>query len=212
MSRTAAGPAATGGARRRGPRKGDARERAILDHAAVLFGTTALSSITTDDLAAGAGLSRSSFYFYFPSKHAVLAALIAELGDELTAGHNRWLDGSGRDDDAQHEAAAHMAVLWRTHGALIAQARASASDYQPVVEFLDAAAARFASRLAARIVRDREAGLAPDGVAPLTIARMVDAMRCARFAELIGRADARGDSRAVADVITLTNRMIYGVL
>ena len=196
--------------RRRGPRKGDARERAILDHAAELFGRRPLSAITIDELAAGAGLSRSSFYFYFRSKQAVLAALIAELGDELSAGHTRWLDGTGRDDDAQREAAAHLAAVWRTHGALIEQARGSGSDYQPVVEFLDTAADRFANRLAARIVRDRDAGLVPEGVAPLTVARMVDAMRCARFAELIGRTDARGDARAVADVVTLTNRMIDG--
>jgi AcrR family transcriptional regulator len=199
-------------ARRRGPSKGDERERAILEHATELFGRKPISSITTDELAAGAGLSRSSFYFYFPSKHAVLAALISDLGGELTAGHNRWLDGTGRDDDAQREASVHTAVLWRTHGALIEQARKSATDYRPVIDFLDAATRRFTSRLSARIVRDREAGLAPDGIAPLTLARMIDAVRCARFAELIGRSDARGDARAVADVLTLTNRMIYGMV
>jgi AcrR family transcriptional regulator len=62
---------------RRGVRpSGDDREGAILATAERLLGERSLSEISTDDLARGAGISRPTFYFYFPSKDAVLLALL----------------------------------------------------------------------------------------------------------------------------------------
>ena len=52
-------------ARRRAPRKGDLTEQAILDTAERLLADRSLASIGIDELAAGAGISRPSFYFYF---------------------------------------------------------------------------------------------------------------------------------------------------
>jgi TetR/AcrR family transcriptional regulator, ethionamide resistance regulator len=54
---------------------GDDRELAILDTARRLFEERSIAEVSVDDLAKGAGLSRPTFYFYFPSKDAVLVAL-----------------------------------------------------------------------------------------------------------------------------------------
>jgi AcrR family transcriptional regulator len=48
---------------------------AILQTAERLLGDRLLSEVSVDDLAKGAGISRPTFYFYFPSKQAVLLAL-----------------------------------------------------------------------------------------------------------------------------------------
>lgn len=69
--------------RRRRPRRGDLRERAILDAAWELLLHKPLSAITIDDLARGAGISRSNFYFYFDSKDAVMRALATGVADEI---------------------------------------------------------------------------------------------------------------------------------
>jgi AcrR family transcriptional regulator len=62
---------------RRRPRpSGDDREAAILATAERLLGERPLSAISVDDLAHGAGISRPTFYFYFPSKDAVLLTLL----------------------------------------------------------------------------------------------------------------------------------------
>jgi TetR/AcrR family transcriptional regulator, ethionamide resistance regulator len=62
---------------RRAPRpSGDDREGAILATAERLLAERSMSAISTDDLARGAGISRPTFYFYFPSKDAVLLALL----------------------------------------------------------------------------------------------------------------------------------------
>ena len=42
----------------------------------------ALTEISVDDLARGAGISRPSFYFYFPSKNAVILTLLDRVAEE----------------------------------------------------------------------------------------------------------------------------------
>jgi TetR/AcrR family transcriptional regulator, ethionamide resistance regulator len=74
---------------RRAPRpSGDDREGAILATAERLLAQRPLSEISTDDLARGAGISRPTFYFYFPSKDAVLLALL----DRVVAEADEALD------------------------------------------------------------------------------------------------------------------------
>jgi len=58
---------------------GDDRERAILETAEGLLEERPLSEISVDDLAKGAGISRPTFYFYFPSKDAVVLTIIDRL-------------------------------------------------------------------------------------------------------------------------------------
>ena len=58
---------------------GDDREQAILATAERLLKTRPLADISVDDLAKGAGLSRPTFYFYFPSKDAVLVTLFERV-------------------------------------------------------------------------------------------------------------------------------------
>src|SRR5271163_1614597 len=58
---------------------GDDRELAILTPAEQLLQQRPLADISVDDLAKGAGLSRPTFYFYFPSKDAVLLTLFERV-------------------------------------------------------------------------------------------------------------------------------------
>ena len=58
---------------------GDTRELAILETATRLLDERPLHEISVDDLARGAGISRPTFYFYFPSKDAVLMTLIERV-------------------------------------------------------------------------------------------------------------------------------------
>jgi TetR/AcrR family transcriptional regulator, ethionamide resistance regulator len=75
---TAAQPRAARGRRAARP-SGDDREQAILETAARLLDERPLHEISVDDLAKGAGISRPTFYFYFPSKDAVLMTLIERV-------------------------------------------------------------------------------------------------------------------------------------
>src|SRR3954471_6949762 len=65
--------------RRAARASGDDRERAILTTAERLLEERPLSEISVEDLARGAGISRPTFYFYFPSKDAVLLTLVDRM-------------------------------------------------------------------------------------------------------------------------------------
>jgi AcrR family transcriptional regulator len=68
--------------------RGDDRERAILETAEQLLEQRPFHEISIDDLARGAGISRPTFYFYFPSKEAVLLTLL----DRMISAANRRRD------------------------------------------------------------------------------------------------------------------------
>ena len=71
---------------RRAPRpSGEDRELAILATAEALLAERSLADISIDDLARGAGISRPTFYFYFPSKDAVLLTLLDRVTVEADA-------------------------------------------------------------------------------------------------------------------------------
>jgi AcrR family transcriptional regulator len=63
--------------RRDTPTKGDRREQAILDAAEALLEERGLDPVTVEQIAAGAGISRASLYFYFGSKQEVVTGLVA---------------------------------------------------------------------------------------------------------------------------------------
>lgn len=70
-------PASRG--RRSSQLSGDDREQAILAVAERLLAERPLGDFSVDELAKGAGISRPTFYFYFPSKNAVLLSLLDDL-------------------------------------------------------------------------------------------------------------------------------------
>jgi AcrR family transcriptional regulator len=84
--------------RRRGASKGDRTEAAILDAAWALLPTKPLQSITITDLTQGAGISRSSFYFYFDSKDAVMLALAQRVGNDIRSTITGFTTGAGEPD------------------------------------------------------------------------------------------------------------------
>ncbi|WP_229072899.1 TetR/AcrR family transcriptional regulator [Actinoplanes sp. DH11] len=191
--------------RRRGPSKGDRREQAILATARELLARKPLAEITIDELAAGAEISRSSFYFYFDSKLAVVVALLHGLTGELMAGSGPWLDGTGPDEDALRRSLTGLAELWRSHGRLLAGALAAAPGCPPIAAWRAGLRDAHVSRLAARIERDRAAGLAPGGPEPAVLAGMIDDLRTATFA-----GPGEISDRLVGDLVTVELRMLYG--
>lgn len=100
---------------------GDDREQAILTTLERLLQDKPLPDISVDDLAKGAGLSRPTFYFYFPSKDAVLQTLLDrvireadEQADAALGGKDRPVDPAGvwRAINALFEGfGAHRAVM-----------------------------------------------------------------------------------------------------
>jgi TetR/AcrR family transcriptional regulator, ethionamide resistance regulator len=97
-------------ARRSTRPSGDDREQAILGTLEQLLEQRALADISVDDLAKGAGISRPTFYFYFPSKDAVLLALVEQVINEADTNADAAMGGM--------DTAVDPAGVWKAINAL----------------------------------------------------------------------------------------------
>jgi AcrR family transcriptional regulator len=154
---------------RRGTRpSGDEREQAILSTAERLLGERAFADISIDDLARGAGISRPSFYFYFPSKDAVLLTLLDRVVAEADAAAFGSLSSAptGSNDPADRWRAAIEAffVSFRSHRAVaVASAQARAANAE-VRELWARVMDSWVRRTEEAIEAERSCGAAPGGL------------------------------------------------
>jgi TetR/AcrR family transcriptional regulator len=70
------------------------RER-ILDTALAAWGTRGYEPTSLDALAAGLGITKQSILYWFPSKEALLEAVIARSAEELSDAMQSALEGAG---------------------------------------------------------------------------------------------------------------------
>lgn len=181
----------TASARRRGtPSKGDQREKQILSATRDLLAQRPIDELTIDDISSAAGISRTSFYFYFPSKQAVLATLMEQIWEEFATTHE-WFDTDGPDPAGLLTQLDAVAEIWRANGPILTCAKQTPqnSGYRPLDEFVERARGRFVERLAGKIDRDRRLGLAPDGPSALELATLVAVLRDGRLADLTMQPD-----------------------
>ncbi|MGW2642637.1 TetR/AcrR family transcriptional regulator [Streptomyces sp. NPDC001348] len=104
--------------RRTTERKGDVRERAILDTCEALLTHKGYDTMTVGDIAQGAGITRGALYFYFGSKQEVVTALVARTVEHLW---ERSRATAQTDEPRQAIAAAMQRTveLWNEHGPVI---------------------------------------------------------------------------------------------
>ncbi|GAA3549131.1 hypothetical protein GCM10022263_40070 [Nocardioides daeguensis] len=183
---------------------------AIVDAARGLLATKSVDELTVDAIAKAAGVSRTAFYFYFPTKQAVVAALLDELWDQF-GGTYGWLDTTGVDRAALLEHHRLVAGVWRGHLSVLACTTGPSLDYPPLIEWADRARGRFVDGLAAKILRDRADGVAPEGVDARALAQMVFDLRDARMRVLatVGEAEIE---QGLADLTEGVLRLLYGAV
>jgi AcrR family transcriptional regulator len=98
--------------RRAAAPRGDLRE-AILAATAGLLAAHHFSDLAVSDILTAAGVSRGSFYFYFDSKHAVLAELVRRAVAQGHAAAAPWLDNPADPAAALRAGITAGARLWR---------------------------------------------------------------------------------------------------
>ncbi len=194
-------------ASRRGPSKGDLKEAAILATCERLLGEKPLQEIGVDELAAGAGISRPTFYFYFESKQAVLRALVERIAGELYAEAEGWLAREGDSPELtvsrSIEAAAQQ---WRDHGPVLR----AAVEVPELRGFWEDVVRRFVEQSAARITDERVSGAAPPGPEPEALAKALTWMNERSFyTRSLGSGPALSDEELVATLTAIWLRSIY---
>ncbi|MFJ6706847.1 MULTISPECIES: TetR/AcrR family transcriptional regulator [unclassified Streptomyces] len=106
-------PSARG--RRTTERKGDVRERAILDTCEALLERKGYDTMTVGDVAQGAGITRGALYFYFGSKQEVVTALVARTVEHLWE-RSRITAQADEPRRAIATAMQRTVELWNEHG------------------------------------------------------------------------------------------------
>jgi AcrR family transcriptional regulator len=150
---------------RRAPRPtGDDRQQAILTTAERLLGERDFAEISIDDLARGAGISRPTFYFYFPSKTAVLLTLLDRVVEEAEVATGGVLDRLAEDPrERWREAIDTFYQSFRSHRP-VALACGQVRLSSPEVRDLWAAVTEgWVRRTEAAIMAERARGAAPPG-------------------------------------------------
>ena len=209
---TTANRASVSRARRSTRPSGDDREQAILTTLERLLEQRPLAEISVDDLAKGAGLSRPTFYFYFPSKDAVLLTLFERVLAEADATFE------GRADDYAVDPAgvwrdgiyAFFAPL-RAHVAVTLAGVAATTSNTEIRELWSAFMQKWVDRTAAVITAERARGAAPDTVPAQALATALNLMNeRTMFASYTGQRPSIAEDAALDTLVHIWVTSIYG--
>jgi AcrR family transcriptional regulator len=155
---------------------GDERERAVVSTLDGLLRTRPLVAIAIDEIAAGAGLSRSAFYFYFPSKQAVLLELLDRMLAEVDAGLER-LGGPEDDPGGWWRRLVRVSVdVFAAHPGMAAALDEARATVPEAREAWNRRTAAWIDLSAAAIVAERRRGRAREVVDPRATSTALTAM------------------------------------
>jgi AcrR family transcriptional regulator len=134
-------------------RKGDLRERQILDAAETLLATRGYADMTVGEIAEAAGMTRGALYFYFASKQDVLIALVARTVQALQEKSAAALTATGPVAEVISTALERTVQLWREHGLVMRTAVDLSSTVPEIDQLWTGTADVFADAIAAVLHR-----------------------------------------------------------
>ncbi|WKG03339.1 TetR/AcrR family transcriptional regulator [Mycolicibacterium sp. HK-90] len=191
---------------------GDDREAAILATARQLLETKNFADISVDDLAKGAGISRPTFYFYFPSKETVLLSLLDPLIKRADTGFDSALEDMPSDPK---RAIRHGIEIFFSSFALhpaTARAGTEALNSSPEFRtFWSGLMQKWIGLTAALITAERQRGAAPETIPAMDLATSLNLMNERTMMAALGTEQPAVDYDKVVDTLAhiwLTS--IYG--
>jgi AcrR family transcriptional regulator len=200
-----------GRARRSARPSGDDRELAILATAERLMEQRPLSDISVDDLAKGAGISRPTFYFYFPSKDAVLLTLLERVIAEADAALERLIEG--RPEDRNLIWRNGINVFFKTFGAhrsVCAAAVAAKTTGTEAQELWAASMQRWIDHIAGVIEAERARGAAPVTLPAHELSTALNLMNeSVMTASFAGHQPSLPDDRVLDNLVHIWTTSIY---
>lgn len=191
---------------------GDDRELAILETAERLLADRPLAEISVDDLAKGAGISRPTFYFYFPSKDAVLLTLLERVITEADTALERLI--ADRPADRREIWRHGIDAFVRTfgaHRAVCAATVAVKSTHSEARELWARSMQRWIDHIAAVIEAERAAGAAPVTLPAVELSTALNLMNeSVMTAAFAGHQPAIPDDRVLDNLVHIWMTSIYG--
>jgi AcrR family transcriptional regulator len=205
--------AETAGRGRRAQRaSGDDREREILATAERLLEERPLNEISVDDLARGAGISRPTFYFYFPSKDAVVLTLIDRLVEEAGSGREAAIAKALEDPRAGwRQGIEAFYEAFRARRSLILAGVELRATNPEARRLWSQVMEGWVTDVSEVIEAERERGAAPRGVPARQLATaLVQMNERAQYASLSGEEPALAGGEVLDVLVEIWLRAIYG--
>src|SRR5215218_11074355 len=199
---------------RRGARvSGDDRERAILKTAERLLEEKPLSEISVDDLAKGAGISRPTFYFYFPSRDAVVLTIIERMIPAITAAGRQEAMALLPDDPRAGLTQVLKEIyetFWERKAVVIAAGELRVSNKE-AQDLWTGIMESWISDATAIIEGERARGGALGGLPARDLATaLVQMNERVQYASFLGESPALAKERAIEVCVVIWLRAIYG--
>jgi AcrR family transcriptional regulator len=191
---------------------GDDREQAILETAEQLLEGRPLADISVDDLAKGAGISRPTFYFYFPSKDAVLFTLLERVIAEADTALEELMANPPTD---RHEFwRAGIAVFYstfRAHRALVAPSAAARYTNPEVRDLWSAFMQRSIDHTTGVIEALRNRGEVPENMPAHELSTSLNLLNeSVMSASFAGQKPALPDERVLDNLVHIWMTSVYG--
>ncbi len=187
------------------------RETAILETAERLLEERSVQDISVDDLARGAGISRPSFYFYFPSKEAVFLTLIDRLVEQAEGGRE-VIDRIHEDPPARWREG--LQVFFDIFGAHRAVVRAGAelrSVNAEARELWSSVMDKWVGYAAGAIEAERARGAAPPGADARQLAiALVSMNERVQYATFAAEPPSLDDDTVMDVLLEIWLKSIYG--
>ena len=208
----AASPPRAARGRRSTRPSGDDRELAILTTAERLLEDRSLADISVDDLAKGAGISRPTFYFYFPSKDAVLLTLIEQVILEADSASAGLADTLPEDRYGAWRTAINVFFeAFVQHKGVTRAGHAARATHPEIRELLASFMQKWIDRTAASIEAERARGAAPTTLPAQDLATALNLMNeRALFASFSDERPAIPKEHVLDTLVHIWIAAIYG--
>jgi AcrR family transcriptional regulator len=190
---------------------GDEREQSILETLEELLKEHSFHEISIDDLARGAGISRPTFYFYFPSKEAVLLTLLDAIVSEADASSDT-AQAMLENDPALYLRTALGAYFttFGTHSNVALAASEAQATNQEVRTLWNGVRERWVAAATSAIEAERKRGAAPEGIPARDLAiALISMNEGVQFASFSGEQPAVADENVIDTLISVWLRAIY---
>ena len=209
---TTASPARSGRGRRSTRPSGDDRQAAILATAERLLEDSKFADISVDDLAKGAGLSRPTFYFYFPSKEAVLLTLLDRVMVEANSRLASFSSELPTDRNASLRAGINaFFATFAAHPAVCAAAAEVKANSHEVRELWADFMQRSIDRTTGVIEAERLKGDAPATLPASELSTALNLMNEAVMtSSIVGNPPSMPANRLLDTLVHIWNTSIYG--
>ncbi len=206
-------PTANGRGRRATRASGDDRERAILETAERLLEERPLSEISVDELAKGAGISRPTFYFYFPSKDAVVLTIIDRLVAAAAGSREQALTVLAEGDPRAglRQGLEDLYSAFRSRRAVTLAAAELRMTNPEARELWTQVMEGWVNDVTAVIEAERARGAAPPGEPARDLAiALVQMNERVQYASFAGESPSLEENRVLDVLVDIWLRAIYG--